>query len=121
MNKLERRKDFIYNQNVSNKFASDCTVFSILQIFWITYDVWTKYSLANKIVDFFIRIWKLFSWWASFIVIYNATALQLQLVLKRKIKEIEKATWKNINIDYSVDVLKYNLWSTVLEDLLKKW
>lgn len=98
------RKEYIYNQNISNTFSSDCTIFTMAQIFGLQYWVWLKYTFINKVVDFFIKIALLFNWWASFSAIYPAAAKNIS----NRIKE-------------DISVYKIMINSTLFEEYLNKW
>lgn len=104
MNILDKNEIHIYNQNVFNEFSSDCTIVTWWQIIWLTYDVWLEYKTLDKIVDYMIKIWKLFNWWASFSVIYWA----MSILFSKRIKE-------NIN------VYKTSIYSNDFVDHLKQW
>ena len=104
MKNTRKNKIIIYNQNISNKFSSDCTIFTILQLIWLTYDIWLEYTTANKLVDYAISKWKLLSWWASFSIIYPFVGLLM---------------WSKIKETIEVDTL--SIYSAWFEQKMKQW
>lgn len=103
-NFTKKFKKHIYNQNISNDFANDCTVFTQMMILALTYDIWLKYSTWNRLVDYFLNIWKLHIWWAIFEIIYWASAY---LFTKR--------SWTQVIVD------KENIFNDSFDKKLKQW
>lgn len=100
----DKKRGYIYNQNLSNSFSSDCTIATQFQIIGLQYDVWLWYSVFNRVVDYFIKVGKLLKWGASFSIIYWAFAI----LIGNRIKE-------------KVYVEKLSIYSDEFERQLKKW
>ena len=94
----------VYNQNKSNDFWADCTIFAQIQILTSMYWVQVKYWYINKIVDSAIKALVLFTWGAVFETIYNWNVAKLSKIL-----------WVNLR------VRKTSITSAKFESLTNDW
>lgn len=92
----------VYNQNLTNNFEGDCTIFTLYQIIYLQYWIKVKYTMIDKTVDLAFKALVLLRWGAVFSTIYKWYA-----------KKIYEKTW------IQIEVIKAYIDSVKFEDMLR--
>ena len=103
----------IYDQNW-NDFVNDCTIIGMYQIIYWNFGLRPKYTLLDKTVDYFLKIWLLFKEWAVFSTIYQGMTKKITETIWVPVQvKKQSINWKVFDV-YCKKGIYWGLW-------LRRW